>query len=281
MFRNFVVPVDGSPASFDALPVAARMANEIGGTVELVAVHNHADVTFVNDAVERELQRLRPTTVKPCRFVMTGESVADAITDIVRSRPKTTVVMSSHGHGRSAIVLGSTTNDVLRAVHGPIVVVGPNCDIDRAGTLSGSFVVPVDGSPRTEAVLPIVAAWAVEFGGTPWLVHATTEPEGGHSYLDGLARQLRHEISAAVEFAVLHDEHAACAILAFAESTHASSILLSTHGRTGLALLRSGSVASEVVRRARCPVLMIRPPGLVSGEPSRLDSHEDRLVGSR
>jgi universal stress protein A len=38
-------------------------------------------------------------------------------------------------------------------------------------------------------------------------------------------------------------------------------IVLGTHGRKGLAHLLMGSVAEEVVRRALCPVLIVRTPG--------------------
>jgi universal stress protein A len=37
-------------------------------------------------------------------------------------------------------------------------------------------------------------------------------------------------------------------------------ITLATHGRTGLAHAVLGSVAENVVRRAPCPVLTVRPP---------------------
>ena len=36
-------------------------------------------------------------------------------------------------------------------------------------------------------------------------------------------------------------------------------IVLATHGRTGLGHVLMGSVAENVVRRAHCPVLTVRP----------------------
>lgn len=46
-------------------------------------------------------------------------------------------------------------------------------------------------------------------------------------------------------------------ILATAEEWHADLIILGTHGRTGFDHFISGSVAEGVVRRAKCPVLII------------------------
>jgi nucleotide-binding universal stress UspA family protein len=46
-------------------------------------------------------------------------------------------------------------------------------------------------------------------------------------------------------------------ILATAEESNADLIILGTHGRTGFDHFISGSVAESVVRKSRCPVLII------------------------
>jgi nucleotide-binding universal stress UspA family protein len=51
------------------------------------------------------------------------------------------------------------------------------------------------------------------------------------------------------------------AILAYAEETKCDMIVMSTHGRTGLARLVFGSVAESVLHRATCPVLLVRVAG--------------------
>jgi nucleotide-binding universal stress UspA family protein len=45
-----------------------------------------------------------------------------------------------------------------------------------------------------------------------------------------------------------------------ADKEDVSLIVLGTHGRAGLDHLLFGSTAERVVRRARCPVMTIRPP---------------------
>ncbi len=42
-------------------------------------------------------------------------------------------------------------------------------------------------------------------------------------------------------------------------------IVMATHGRTGLAHAITGSVAENVLRRAPCPVLTVRPPRFQRG----------------
>jgi nucleotide-binding universal stress UspA family protein len=54
---------------------------------------------------------------------------------------------------------------------------------------------------------------------------------------------------------------AADSILAYASEKNIDMIVMSTHGRTGLARLVFGSVAENVLRRATCPVLLVRVAG--------------------
>lgn len=61
-------------------------------------------------------------------------------------------------------------------------------------------------------------------------------------------------------------------IVPFAAGHGADLIVMGTHGRTGLAHVLLGSVAEEVVRRAKCPVLTVRSP-----TRSMWHEHEVRL----
>lgn len=51
-----------------------------------------------------------------------------------------------------------------------------------------------------------------------------------------------------------------------ATSVDANLIVVGTHGRRGLARMLLGSVAQDVVKRASCSVLVVRPPDMVRGE---------------
>lgn len=50
-------------------------------------------------------------------------------------------------------------------------------------------------------------------------------------------------------------------IVNYARTQNIDLIVISTHGRTGLAHVLMGSVAENVVRTAPCPVLTVRPAG--------------------
>jgi nucleotide-binding universal stress UspA family protein len=59
---------------------------------------------------------------------------------------------------------------------------------------------------------------------------------------------------------VLREGDVAGEILALAKEAPCDLIVMGTHGRTGLSRLLMGSVAEQVVRRARCPVLTVKMP---------------------
>jgi len=61
----------------------------------------------------------------------------------------------------------------------------------------------------------------------------------------------------------------ASSILYLAEKEGADLIVMPTHGRTGMTRLLMGSVAEEVVRKAKCPVLTIKSTASPAGTGSR------------
>lgn len=271
MFQHLVVPIDGSAASWSAVPVAARMAAAVDGKVDVVTVVDRlADVRAARTELDDGIAALGTLPLEPMAHVLASDSVAKAIAQHLDANTGATVVMSSHGHGRSAAVLGSTTDELLRETFGPLVVVGPHADLERAGELDGTYVVPLDGSPASERIVPIAESWAIEFGAVPWLVEVVAP--GLHvdqdvfesAYTARVATSMQRQSGHEVEYEVLHGDKPSRAIVDFADRVGASLVFATTHGRTGLDRLRLGSVAAEIVRHATSPVVLHRPPQLAA-----------------
>ncbi len=153
----------------------------------------------------------------------------------------------------------------------------------RASLCPHRILVPVDFSPFAQAALTAAADLARRLGDELLVVHAIPDEEVRAIARARLARRGRDEILEDLGRAV--EEHAratpgvghdgglelramavsglpAEAILRAASGLEADLIVMSTHGRTGLAHAVMGSVAEDVLRRAPCPVLTIRPaPG--------------------
>src|SRR5579859_6935617 len=118
-----------------------------------------------------------------------------------------------------------------------------------------TVVVPLDGSELAERALPYAVRFAAERGGRLVLTRAALAPppsgldwerqqmavmEEATAYLSGVAEKVATRVP--VTTAPVYG-HAADAIVATVEKFGADSIVMATHGRTGLAHLLHGSVA--------------------------------------
>lgn len=72
----------------------------------------------------------------------------------------------------------------------------------------------------------------------------------------------------------------AVAIADYAQAEAIDVIVMTSHGRTGLARLFMGSVAEEVVRRAPCPVMVLKPEQLDDSDEGKQTEAEknERLL---
>lgn len=267
MVQHLIVPVDGSDASWRAADVAVALARRCDASVDVVeVVFDQHDTPDAEDRVAERLEQHDTTGVAVSAHVhVAAESVAQAIGNEVEQHPEVTVVLASHGRGRSAALLGSVTEELLERIFGPVLVVGPHV---RPTTFDGPIIATIDGSDASESVLPLAAAWGIELGGEPWIVEvanpgASVSADVSESaYPARLARKLAKSSGHSVQFEVLHGEHVHDEVADFASSINASMIVASTRGRTGMSRFVIGSTAAAIVRHSPCPVLLVRPPHL-------------------
>jgi nucleotide-binding universal stress UspA family protein len=151
-----------------------------------------------------------------------------------------------------------------------------------------SILVPIDGSPLSEYALPIASDIARRSGATLHLVHVhmhvTPAPiyvEGlpvidehlqslgkvhEHAYLEGIRDQLATELDLPITVAVLdsldanvRDRTIPDMLASYAVTANTDLIVMTTHGRGGLARFWLGSVADALIRVSPVPVLLLRP----------------------
>ena len=266
MDQRLIVPVDGSDASWKAFDVALSLARRTSAPVRVVeVVFSPSDQANARVRLEEGIADVDAPDVEiEVEVLLSAETVASAIDAAVTESPGSTIVMSSHGRGRSAALVGSVAEDILQRTFGPIMVVGPEVVPDD---FTGPIVVSIDGSAESEAALPLAAAWGIELGTEPWILHVIGPGmnAGGGDVIDtgyaaGLARKLSKQSAHPVQFEELHDGNPAVSVPEFAEQMNASLIVASSHGRSGLSRLAFGSVTAGFVRHATCPVLVVRLP---------------------
>jgi len=262
---QMLVPLDGRQAGLRSVPVAGRIAGRLGLPVRLISASE--DPAATEAWLREQADRLLPgidaavgsASGDPVE-VITGEAGDDGLVCMATAA----TLLPHQGH------IGSVAEAVVREVGRPVILLGPKADIDP-GPPSSRVVVPVDGSDLSEGSLDVAGDLAAALGVDLWVVsviNRKTAAAAGQQlgaipqvvesgYVRGLAGELadRHGIRTGYE--VLHIEDTAEAILDF--TGHEGTVVMSTHGRSGLSRLFSGSVAHAVVARSRRPVVVCRP----------------------
>ncbi|RYE95149.1 MAG: universal stress protein [Myxococcales bacterium] len=203
---------------------------------------------------------------------------AERIVDVARELGADLTVLGSHGE-ESALAwnLGSTAQQVLALVGGSVFVAqsstGPTAGRPRR------ILVPLDGSLRTESVLPSATRIASEHGAELILVHVVLEPRptaflsaedqevaqllvvrretGARAYLDRLQQQLVRK-GGAVQVQVLRHVNEYQGLLELARTERADLVVLSAHGSACDPARSFGSVTTYLLTYAQVPLLVLQ-----------------------
>jgi nucleotide-binding universal stress UspA family protein len=179
-------------------------------------------------------------------------------------------------HGRTGIArmrLGSVADKLIKDAVCPVLVIGPNVEIDLAHFSLKRIMVPLDGSPMSELSLPLAKYLARLTGAELELFQsvsavgvAAADPmaatvdflspmiEGAETYLGNVAQTM-----AGLKVAINAQPGApAESILARLRTHEVDLVVLASHGRTGFARMALGSVAERVLHGPD-PVLIFEP----------------------
>lgn len=292
MYERILLPLDGSPLSEQALPYVHILSKALQSRIHLLRVfdpipEDMADpehgvyidrlaTAFRNQAVEYLNQVRIPFQDLGCTVSVAAHEgdAASLIVNEAAKEPETLIVMSTHGRsGISRWVLGSVTDKVLRATGNPMMVVRARpLEGFSPGTLATrserwasimkleNVVIPLDGSPLAEQVLPHAIPLVKALGAKVILVRVV-ESDGSDSesneYLSQVGERLRQDGVSAVEHQLLHGEPAS-AIVDMTERVPNDLVAMTTHGRSGVERWVMGNVADRVVRYCGAPVMVVR-----------------------
>lgn len=147
-----------------------------------------------------------------------------------------------------------------------------------------SLLVPLDGSTFSEHSLPLASRVAKASGASLHLahVHVPYEPdqllantqfqyegvsvaeyddrhrEEERDYLGGLAKHFIEE-GLPADATVLEGSRVADELSHYADEVHTDLIVMTSHGYSGVSRLWLGSVADEMIRQTKLPLLLIHP----------------------
>jgi nucleotide-binding universal stress UspA family protein len=297
MYKRILVPLDGSMTAEAVLPYVEAFAAGFKTVVELLSIIDiGAMTTHLAPERVRHLDSIVAYEEKKCAAYL--DDVAKLFTHtgvecrIVRGTPAEIILESTHDdrdtliamatHGRSGAkrwLLGSVAEKVLRGTTNPLFLVRAAAAKTAPQRIISSIVVPLDGSPLAEQILPIVCAWARALDVEVALIRAFEFPAAAYvsseAYLPDYdkfreeeRRQAAAYLKAKEQFLVGEgvrtvsiltlEGSAASEIISYAQTAPGAVIAMSTHGRSGVQRWMLGSVTEKVVRHADDPVLVVR-----------------------
>jgi nucleotide-binding universal stress UspA family protein len=139
------------------------------------------------------------------------------------------------------------------------------------------ILVPLDGSPLAEAVLPHAQALAKAENAEIVILRVAMTPDEHYlmrnreltsGIVDDIENEAKNYVQREVELlekdgtkvtGITRDGPVADAILEAAAEAHVDVIAMSTHGRSGVQRWLLGSVADRVVHYSHIPVMLIHP----------------------
>jgi nucleotide-binding universal stress UspA family protein len=270
-YARLIAATDGSELGGMAVVGAAQLAGRT--KAELYVFHAAGDMEG-EPAVRRQVAKLLegiPYKVE-IRNLIAGTPISPArlVDEFANEVGNSLVVAGTHGRsGISAALLGSTTAELVSRPGHATVVYGPHA---IPPTEISRVVACVDGSEFSELSLEEAALWCVALKVPMAIVQVVLPGLPSYvtvfedTYVHNLSKELEGLGGQAIESEVLHSGSPAKAILESCGSDPATMLVMATHGRVGFKRVVMGSVAAEVVRGARGPVVLIRPVERAPGD---------------
>ena len=292
-FRHILICLDRSEAAERVLPLAAYLANSDCAQITLLHVlesRSSATTGRATDAIGWEIARTEARAylesvgdrVAPATQThVTEGSTARRIVTMAEEFHADLIAITTHGEGGAAgWDLGSTTEKVLALTAGSVLIVPTDPSGIAARIPPRRILIPLDGSRRTESVLPIAVRFARRAEAEIVLAHVVWEPirtEILSSAEDlGLARKLaERQASNAARYLERMRERLASdgvaarvvvrrgrdhreALVSLATAEQADLVVLCAHGSVCNARRPFGSMTKYLITHASVPLLVIQ-----------------------
>ena len=283
MYHSILVPLDPSQGLASCLPFAASLAKGLGARLTLLAVVSPTgrkqETSQAQAFLQEQVESLAVAGVESHSVVDSGRPDRQIIAR-TQQDGFDLIVMGTRGHsGLRRGLLGSVTDQIIRSSPVPVLVMSPlaveRCAQDEHQLQT--VVVPLDGSPMAEAVLPHAEGLAQELSLEVRLLRVVSL--GQIAYYGGevgpvdtfpLDQELEEEAAAYLSHVAAAQTSrgltahstvvrgsTAMAIVDQVKEVRRCLVAICTHGRAGLGRLLIGSVADTLIRHAGLPVLVV------------------------
>jgi nucleotide-binding universal stress UspA family protein len=296
VFKHILVPLDGSKLAEAAIPAAVSLTKKLSAPVTLLhimeqdapqEVHHDRHITQADEAsayLEDLEKREFPAEGRVNWHVHTAP-VKDVSASIVKHAmtefQPDLIVMCTHGRsGVRALLYGNIAQQVIAQGKTPLLLIKPGMNTSAPFGLD-QILVPLDSGPIHDDSLPLTQALASAYGSNIHLLTViptfgtvageaaaagTLLPATTSALLDIKVENAEEDLQAhlkdlkqggfRVSAEVARGDPAA-EIVNRSEELNADLIVLTTHRKAGAAAFWARSVAPNVARRARVPILLI------------------------
>jgi nucleotide-binding universal stress UspA family protein len=287
-YDHVLIATDFSDESMRALKVGGAMAKHYGARLTLAHAYDAKPYMrlleprspaeaqkAMGDAALKELAAMRKlyfAGVDVEVVAVAGVSAALTICEHAATIGASLIVVGTRGRGAvMRVLVGSVAEQIVRHATCDVMVV--RGDVDDWSPKH--IVAPTDLSEVASSALRAAAELQKTFDADVALVHVYDDdvpvPAMGKRRLknrDEVVNKLHGELTslqgaifaedAAVVCDVLVGEHPGDVVCTYLEEKKSDLVVVSSHGRTGLASLLLGSVAEQIIRYAPCPALAVR-----------------------
>lgn len=313
-FGPIVACLDGSELGERIVPHALALARALGAPLTLLRVLEGKPIAEApQDPLAWDLRR-RESREQLERMAERGAGEGSIDTEVIegqaaeeicrwarRHRASLTVLCSHGVSGETEWSLASTARKLVEGAPGSFLLVPASAVSEERVARYQRLLVPVDGSPRAESVLPIARRLAEACDAELLLAHVVPVPElteigpldaedldlreqlarrnerVANEYLDRLRGQLASS-HARVRALVLRGGDARSRLVRVIADQEVDLVVLSAQGRTARADVPLGSVTAYLVAHATKPMLIVRRPAAISTRrEARADREDVRL----
>ena len=296
MFKQLLVPLDGSALAEVVLPVAAYLAQTLGAKVMLLhvvernappTVHGERHLTNLVEAkayLTEVTRRAFPADVPVEQHVHTGElgDMAHTIAAHIDEMKADLIVMCAHGQGGlKRMIVGRIAQQVVACGSAPVLLIQPDPTGNSPAFACRRLLVPLDGDPAHEhglmvatdlaqaceaslyllTVIPTLGTLPAERAAAGKLLPAATAAllDLSQQEADNYMERWTTQLRAGGLTMNSQVGRGAPAniIVQTARQVSANLIVLGTHGKKGLAAFWADSVAARVISQTRLPMLLV------------------------
>lgn len=289
--HRILVCVDCAKPDDACLAQAIVLARALGSELTLLHVmqpdsphHDALDWEIARQEARAHLERLEQQAVqalgRPASVRLEQGRAAERIVALAREIRADLTVLGSHGDGgATAWNLGGTMQQVVTVSRGSLFLAHGSATAEVA-TSPQRIMVPLDGSQRTESVLPTAARIANAYGAELILVHVTQEllptsvlhtgedlelasrlaarlKISAKAYLEGLRARLVRE-GVRVRTLVEHHANQRHWIVETARREHADLIAVAAHGAACDPGRTFGTVTEYLLTHSAVPLLVLQ-----------------------